>query len=154
MDEFIVGLRLMKVRQHRGLTQEQVAEKAQLNLKDYIAMEEGKMLENKERLEKACKALDIKIDDLFDSQTFINYGENNGMGCGLHNNNTFNQRSDDDITFMSNMLDSLKHVSEHLDLINTTIKSLSEHLDDTVFKKRLIEAIKDYEKEKKRKREQ
>lgn len=110
----------MKVRQYKGLTQEQVAEKAQLNLDDYIAMEEGKRLENKERLEKACSALDIKVEDLFDANTYINYGEISGNQSSLFSTTNYNQNSDSAV--IEDMAKNIKYVTKNLDFLNNFVK--------------------------------
>jgi len=150
MDELMVGLRLMRVRQNSGFTQEEVAEKAQLNLDDYVAMEEGKGLNDKDRLQRACAALDIKIQDLFDTNSVINYGENSGegstIGFGYYTNNTFGKCSVNDSGVIEGMAKNLKYVSENLDFINGFVKVLYENLEDTVFKNKLKELLKEHNK--------
>lgn len=151
MNTMAIADRLKKLRESKGMTQEQVAKKAKLNLDDYKAMEKGEKLDDKERLRKACDALGIKIEDLFDPQTFINYGENSGtgsiIGVGIYNSQVF-QRNEEDIALLNSISEGLKNVTSHLQIIIDSILVLSQGLDDTVLKKRMEDLFRNFPKDK------
>ena len=59
------GKRLYELRKREGLTQEQLASKANISVDFLSLMERGKNSPSFETLEKLSKALDIPIKDFF-----------------------------------------------------------------------------------------
>ncbi len=100
MNPITTANKLKVLRNLKGLTPEQVSEKAKLNLKDYKALEEGKTAVQQDKLTKACEALGVDVKEWFEtdkSTVFINSGEFSGAGSGSHCENCyFYQRNDDE----------------------------------------------------------
>ena len=75
MNPITIANKLKTLRNLKGLTPEQVAKKAELNLNDYKALESGKTAVSEEKLTKACDALGIDAKEWFEtdgSNVFIN----------------------------------------------------------------------------------
>lgn len=61
------GKTIKKARQKKGLTQVEVAEKAELHFNYYARVERGDAKPTIETLEKICKPLSLKLSDLVNS---------------------------------------------------------------------------------------
>ena len=66
------GRRLRELRSSRGLTQEQLSEKAKLSVDFLSLIERGRNAPSFENLEAIARALDVSVADLFD---FSSQGE-------------------------------------------------------------------------------
>ena len=134
MNPITTANKLKTLRNLKGLTPEQVAEKAKLNLIDYKALESGKVAISEEKLEKACKALEIDMQEWFDtdsSQVYVNNGEVKGSGMsGINNceNCYFYERTEED----TKMLEGLSAITE----------ALAKKLDDEILIRRVEQVLK------------
>ena len=75
MNPVITAKKLKTLRELKGLSPEEVAEKAKLNLDDYKSLESGKTAVPKDKLAKACDALGFDVKVWFEtdkSNVFIN----------------------------------------------------------------------------------
>ncbi len=147
MNAMTIADRLRKLRENKGMTQEQLAKKAELNLEDYRAMESGKGLENKERLVKACEALGIGPDDLLRPEQggIVIFGDGYGLHGGHgYNNCTVDSRNEEDLALLNSMSQTLKNATSHLQIITDSIRILSQSLDDTVLAKKLEDLFRDF----------
>jgi transcriptional regulator with XRE-family HTH domain len=133
MNPIITANKLRTLRNIKGLTPEQVSEKAQLNLKDYKALELGKTAVSVEKLEKACEALGIDFKEWFEndkSNVFINNGEVKG-GSGILSsceNCYFYERNEED--------------TEMLATLATLANSLAEKLDDEILARKIEQVLR------------
>ena len=59
-----IGQRLQQTRQHKGLTQAEVAKRAGTNTNYYAKIERGEAVPSLKMLEKVTKALGIKSSDV------------------------------------------------------------------------------------------
>ncbi len=130
MNPITTANKLKTLRNLKGLTAEQVAEKAKLNLNDYKALESGKVAVSVEKLEKACEALELDIHEWFDtdsSNVFINNAENNKGGNNC-DNCYFYERTEED----TKMLETLSAIAE----------ALTKKLDDEILTRRVEQVLK------------
>ncbi len=83
------GAKIKRIREMKGKTQEEVAEKLNLTAQAYGRMERGETSINTERLEKIAEALEVSVEDIyrFDDRKFMISGSNNN---GEANENAFN----------------------------------------------------------------
>lgn len=121
MNPITTANKLKTLRNLKGLTPEQVAAKAQLNISDYNALENGKTVVQHDKLKKACDALGVDVNEWFEtdrSNVFINNGEikvDNGNGMNSCENCYFYQRNDDEMDMIKAVSLSLKAIVERLD---------------------------------------
>ena len=112
MNPITTANKLKTLRNLKGFTTEQVAEKAQLNLEDYKALESGKTVISVEKLEKACKGLGVDYKEWFEneqSNVFVD-NEFHDNSIGICENCYFYQRSEED----TKMLEKLSALTEVL----------------------------------------
>ena len=133
MNPITTAKKLKTFRNIKGLTQEQVAEKAKLNLIDYKALESGEVAISEEKLGKACNALEIEMQEWFEtdkSNVFINNGEVKGGSGTLSNceNCYFYERTEED----TKMLEGLSAITE----------ALANKLDDEILSRRIEQVLK------------
>ena len=115
MNPITTANKLKALRNFKGMSPEQVAEKAQLNLEDYNALEAGKTEVSIEKLEKACNALGIDYKEWFEkdnSQVYVNNGDikrsfGNNLNC---DSCYFYDRNEEDVE----LLNTLKTLSESI----------------------------------------
>ena len=123
MNPVTTASKLKTLRTLKGISPEEVAQKAQLDLDDYLSLESGKTAIKEDKLEKVCNALGIDIKEWFEtdkSNVFINNGEikgNSSSGNQQVNceNCYFYQRSDDEMEIMKATSIALKELAERLD---------------------------------------
>ncbi len=121
MNPVTTANKLKTLRTLKGLSPEEIAKKAQLNLEDYKALEEGKTAVRYDRLEKACDVLGVDIKEWFEadnSSVFINNGEikvDNGNGMNHCETCNFYDRNEEDMEMIKNVTLALKDVIEKLD---------------------------------------
>jgi len=132
MNPITTANKLKTLRSLKGLTSEQVAEKAQLNLDDYKALESGKTAVSAEKLEKACNALEIDMQEWFDSDSssvFINNGEikDNSKG-NFCENCYFYDRTEED----TKLLEQLSAITQ----------LLANKLDDEILSRKIEEVLR------------
>jgi transcriptional regulator with XRE-family HTH domain len=74
------GAKIKRIREMKGKTQEEIAEKLNLTAQAYGRMERGETSINTERLGKIAEALDVSVEDIyrFDDRKFMISGNNNG----------------------------------------------------------------------------
>ncbi len=122
MNPITTANKLKTLRTLKGLSPEQVAEKARLNIDDYRALETGKTAVNSEKLEKACNALGVDAKEWFEddkSNVFINSGEvsfkensQQQLNC---ENCYFYDRNKEDMDMIADITLALKEVVKKLD---------------------------------------
>ena len=133
MNPITTANKLKTLRSLKGLTSEQVAKKAELNLNDYKLLESGKVAVSVEKLEKACNALGIDYKEWFEddkSNVFINNGEiKDGSGILSNCENCyFYERTEED----TQMLERLSALTE----------ALTKKLDDEILTRRVEQVLK------------
>lgn len=132
MNPITTANKLRTLRNLKGMTANQVAKKAELNLNDYYELESGKVAVSIEKLEKACKALEIDMQEWFDSDSssvFINNGEikDNSKG-NFCENCYFYDRTEED----TKLLEQLSAITE----------MLAKKLDDEILARRIEQVLK------------
>ena len=132
MNPITTANKLKTLRSLKGLTTEQVAEKAQINLKDYKALESGKTAVSDEKLEKVCNALGVDYKEWFEtdsSSVFINNGEikDNAKG-NFCENCYFYERTEED----TKMLEQLSAITD----------MLAKKLDDEILSRKIEQVLK------------
>jgi len=60
------GLRLQEIRKSLGLTQENIAERIEMDIPNLSNIENGKRFMTPENIEKIAKALSVEVKDFFD----------------------------------------------------------------------------------------
>lgn len=133
MNPITTANKLKTLRSLKGLTSEQVAKKAELNLNDYKILESGKVAVSVEKLEKVCNALGIDYKEWFEedkSNVYVNNGEVKGSGGNLVDceNCYFYERSEED----TKMLEQLSAITE----------MLTKKLDDEILTRRVEQVLK------------
>ncbi len=133
MNPITTANKLKTLRSLKGLTSEQVAKKAELNLNDYKLLESGKVAVSVEKLEKVCNALGIDYKEWFEddkSNIFINNGEiKDGSGILSNCENCyFYERTEED----TKMLERLSALTE----------ALTKKLDDEILVRRIEQVLK------------
>ena len=133
MNPLTTASKLKTLRHLKGLSIEQVAEQAQLNLNDYKALEAGQTAVPVDKLEKACNALGINYKEWFekeDSHVYVNHGEvKGGLGNNIDCENCyFYERNEED----TEMLQSLKILS----------KALANILDDELLARNIEKVLR------------
>ena len=133
MNPITTANKLKTLRSLKGLTSEQVAKKAELNLNDYKLLESGKVAVSVEKLEKVCNALGIDYKEWFEndkSNVFINNGEikDNAKGISNCDNCYFYERTEED----TKMLERLSALTE----------ALTKKLDDELLVRRIEQVLK------------
>ncbi len=132
MNPVTTANKLKTLRSLKGLTSEQVAKKAELNLNDYKILESGKVAVSVEKLEKVCNALGIDYKEWFEdnkSNVFINSGEfKDNVKVNNCENCYFYERSEEDIK----MLEALSAITE----------TLTKKLDDEILTRRVEQVLK------------
>ena len=132
MNPITTANKLKTLRNLKGLTPEQVAEKAKLNLNDYKALESGKTTVSVEKLEKVCDALGVDFKEWFESDksnVFINSGEfKDNVKVNNCENCYFYERSDED----TQMLETLSAIAE----------ALVKKLDDEILARRVEQILR------------
>jgi transcriptional regulator with XRE-family HTH domain len=135
MNPITTAYKLKTFRNLKGLTPEQVAEKAQLNLNDYKNLEAGKKAVSVEKLEKVCDALGIDFKEWFDtdkSQVYVNNGEikveGGSRNIGNCENCYFYERGEED--------------TQVLETLATLANSLAEKLDDEILAKKIDQVLR------------
>ena len=121
MNPITTANKLKTLRTLKGLSPEQVAQKAELNLDDYMALEAGKNAVAEDKLAKACDALGVDIEEWFEtdnSNVFINSGEvsiteNSQQQLNCENCYFYN-RNEEDIEMMNAMTAALKQMADKL----------------------------------------
>lgn len=76
LDLNVVGNNLYKIRKMRGLTQAEVAEKAEVSDRTYADIERGSVTMRVDTLVKICSALHITPNDIFVMETNCEITEN------------------------------------------------------------------------------
>jgi transcriptional regulator with XRE-family HTH domain len=73
------GAKIKRIREMKGKTQEEIAEKLSLTAQAYGRMERGETSINTERLGKIAEALDVSVEDIyrFDDRKFMISGNSN-----------------------------------------------------------------------------
>ena len=131
MNPITTANKLKTLRNLKGLTAEQVAQKAQLNLNDYKALESGKVAVSVEKLEKACDALGIDLKEWFESDrsnVIINTDfKDNAKGGNICENCYFYERSEED----TQMLETLSAIAE----------ALVNKLDDEILARKIEQVL-------------
>ena len=69
------GLRVKRIRQKRGFSQEELAEKIDIAVNNMGKIERGESFVTSVTLEKLAKILDVKVQDFFVFDTFISVDE-------------------------------------------------------------------------------
>ena len=135
MNPITTANKLKTLRSLKGLTSEQVAKKAELNLNDYKLLESGKVAVSVEKLEKVCDALGIDYKEWFEneqSQVFVNNGEikieQGAQNIGNCENCYFYERTEED----TKMLEQLSVLTE----------ALTKKLDDEILTRRIEQVLK------------
>ena len=132
MNPITTANKLKTLRSLKGLTSEQVAKKAELNLNDYKLLESGKVAVSVEKLEKVCNALGIDYKEWFEddkSQVFVNNGEFKGGSGNVNCDNCyFYERTEED----TQMLERLSALTE----------ALTKKLDDEILARRIEQVLK------------
>ena len=135
MNPITTANKLKTLRSLKGLTSEQVAKKAELNLNDYKLLESGKVAVSVEKLEKVCNALGIDYKEWFEneqSQVFVNNGEikieQGAQSIGNCENCYFYERTEED----TQMLERLSALTE----------ALTKKLDDEILARRIEQVLK------------
>ncbi len=135
MNPITTANKLKTLRSLKGLTSEQVAKKAELNLNDYKILESGKVAVSVEKLEKVCNALGIDYKEWFEtdnSNVIVNSGEfKGGSGVGSQvtcDNCYFYERTEED----TQMLERLSALTE----------ALTKKLDDEILTRRVEQVLK------------
>ena len=86
--------KLKTLRELKGVSQERIAEKAELNLEDYQSMELGEQPVSPQRLNKVCHALGVDFTEWFGkgkaSSVFVNNGSIHVSDQGVVVNNCEN----------------------------------------------------------------
>ena len=136
MNPITTANKLKTLRNFKGMSPEQVAEKAQLNLEDYNALEAGKTEVSIEKLEKACNALGIDYKEWFEkdnSQVYVNNGDIkvDGGSRNIGNCNTcyFYDRNEEDV--------------ELLNTLKTLTKSIVQLLNNETFSRNIDKTLQD-----------
>jgi transcriptional regulator with XRE-family HTH domain len=132
MNPITTANKLKTLRNLKGLTPEQVAEKAQLNLNDYKTLESGKVAVSVEKLEKACDALGVDYKEWFEnekSNVLINTDfKDNAKGGNICENCYFYERNEED--------------TEILETLSKLANTLAEKLDDEILAKKIEKVLK------------
>ena len=131
MNPITTANKLKTLRNLKGLTTEQVAEKAKLNLNDYKALESGKVAVSVEKLEKVCDVLGVDFKEWFEndkSNVFINSGEFKDKVVNNCENCYFYERTEED----TKMLETLLAIAE----------ALAKKLDDEILTRRIEQVLK------------
>lgn len=95
----LLGKRIKEVRKNRNLTQEELAEKVNIDITTLSGIESGRHFPSLVTLEKIAKILDVALTTLFDYNHLISTDE---MRNFIENN--MNLFSDDDIKFIYKLL--------------------------------------------------
>lgn len=95
----LLGKRIKEVRKNRNLTQEELAEKVNIDITTLSGIESGRHFPSLVTLEKIAKILDVALTTLFDYNHLISTDE---MRNFIENN--MNLFSDDDIKFVYKLL--------------------------------------------------
>jgi len=87
----IARLNIKKKRKLKGLLQQDMAEKLNMNIRSYQNLENGDTRLDLERLSRIAEVLDTKMEDLIKSEGFIIHQEikeasGSGSGTGIYNN--------------------------------------------------------------------
>ena len=132
MNPVTTANKLKTLRSLKGLTSEQVAKKAELNLNDYKILESGKVAVSVEKLEKVCNALGIDYKEWFetdDSKVIVNTDfKDNAKGGNICDNCYFYERTEED----TQMLERLSALTE----------ALTKKLDDEILTRRVEQVLK------------
>ena len=132
MNPITTANKLRTLRNLKGLTSDQVAKKAELNLNDYYELESGKTAVSVEKLEKACKALGVDYKEWFEndkSHVFVNNGEIKiEKGGNICDNCYFYERTEED----TKMLETLSAIAE----------ALVKKLDDEILARKIEQVLK------------
>jgi transcriptional regulator with XRE-family HTH domain len=80
-----VGYKVKKVREIRNLTQQYVADKIGLSLKQYGKIENGQIVPDEERLSKIAESLDVSVDKIksYDENVILNNTFYNEHGANV-----------------------------------------------------------------------
>ena len=130
MNPIATANKLKTLRNLKGLTAEQVAGKAKLNLNDYKALESGKVAVSVEKLEKVCDVLGIDFKEWFenDKSNVIINTDFKDNAIGVCENCYFYERTDED----TKMLETLSAIAE----------ALTKKLDDEILTRRVEQVLK------------
>ena len=135
MNPVTTANKLRTLRNLKGMTPNQVAKKAELNLNDYYELESGKVAVSVEKLEKVCNALGVDYKEWFEndkSQVFVNNGEikieQGSQNIGNCENCYFYDRTEED----TKLLEQLSAITE----------MLAKKLDDEILARRIEQVLK------------
>ena len=111
-----VGNRIRRLRENKGFSQEEMAEKLQISRSAYSRIENGETNSWVNHIEKLCKELDMKIEDLFiNTDNIINTNQDNASAVQT------NTQQDTHIT--------INHLSEKvIELYEDRISDLKERV--------------------------
>ena len=134
MNPITTASKLKSLRYLKGLSLEEVAKEAQLNLDDYKALETGKTKVSKDKLKKACNALGIDYKEWFEkdnSHFIVNHGEINN-GSVYCETCYYNSRSEEN--------------DEMLETLKSFISVMHKMLDEELFVRKIDKILSEREK--------
>jgi transcriptional regulator with XRE-family HTH domain len=122
-------LNIKRRREMKGLRQQDLAEKLNMNIRTYQNLEGGVTRLDIERLEQIAKVLDMPVEDLLKQEGYYFHQEikdsglNNGSGVhsGFGNENTYNYGTEKEI--LEKLLDAR---NEENQVLKEEVKSLKE----------------------------
>ena len=125
--------KLKEIRKDRNLTQEQLANKANISVRTIANYESGKREPNVEILVKICNALNIQVNDLFDNNDIVEINKNEISKI----DETYSILKEIDTSLLEIKNKELKRCYERIDILEKDYDKLL----DSIMENRKLEII-------------
>lgn len=118
-----IGNKIRRLRENKGFSQEDMAEKLQISRSAYSRIESGETNSWVNHIEKLCKELDMKVEDLLiNSDNNINNNQDNASAVQA------NTQQDTHITINHLSEKVIELYEERIDELKERVKQLEEEL--------------------------
>jgi len=125
------GIKIKRIREMLGKTQEEIAQKLSLTPQAYSRMERGETSISLDRLGKLAEAFDMKIEDIFrfDDNKVVITGNNNNNGEAKENALQFHLTINESNKTIEILERSLANQQEEIKHLRKQVEKLTELLN-------------------------